>query len=856
MGDCSGKGLNLQSNHTMSDLSKFYERAEKNLQKGKPEAALEAYLAALEQEPRDERAREAAADIYMTLNQQQKAGDLLADLLSDYVEEHNGARAIPIFKRLARTGKPVPETLEKLGQIVEKINRKEAQEAYDLAVRQYHSQGKLTEAVQVLGRLVTLDPRPDTIRRLAETAEKAGDYKTAADAYLNHALTMQKAGFDPSESYERAYELDPENLAACLGYGRVLLNTGRAAEAITLLAPVANYPSAPVEAREPYALALVAAGRTLEAEPFIWDIFERNPQERLQTLIRVIIALVDADLSAKAIALARKLDDFQRKAGKRREFIAQMKELSDASPRPADFLEYMAELYNSANREGDYCRTLIQLFEIYFAEEKFVRAGDALDRAVEVDAYEEGHHERLAMLRGKIDPNRFNVISMRLGTAPMPESQKEETSDVPTQLEDLVLQGEIFLQYSMRAKALECVQRIFKQFPHEEETDERVQRLYANAGFVPRYTDSAPGVSTTTSTTETEPAEEVNDFTLAAEVNRNIARQSNVKSVLSAAVNDIGRNWSASRCIAGLCSPGKPPAAVLEYCAPGVKRSEVTAVVKLIMGMQQVCSGREGLLAIPDVNAAPELTSLRDVLAAQDVRSLLAVPLLDGDEQVGILILGQSGPREWRSGELAVMSTIAGQMVMAINSAKLRSLVRTLAITDEHSGLLKRSSYLDILLSEVRRAVLQESHLTVLLLNFGRASTLVREIGEQGIERMMQEAGQVICSHVRQNDVAIRYDLTEIVLVLADTTERNAMLALEKLRKVLKQVNIPVREQPVTVTGGIAEALLVAEFDPVDIVTEVINRVERALKLSLSEKPGSMLALSAEHVPAAAGTDF
>ena len=55
------------------------------------------------------------------------------------------------------------------------------------------------------------------------------------------------------------------------------MHNGRPAEAIELLQPLATYPSSPEEAREPYALALLAVGRVEEAEPFAWGLFERNP---------------------------------------------------------------------------------------------------------------------------------------------------------------------------------------------------------------------------------------------------------------------------------------------------------------------------------------------------------------------------------------------------------------------------------------------------------------------------------------------------------------------------------------------------------------------------------------------------
>src|SRR5215510_4085367 len=95
------------------------------------------------------------------------------------------------------------------------------------------------------------------------------------------------------------------------------------------------------------------------------------------------------------------------------------------------------------------------------------------------------------------------------------------------------------------------------------------------------------------------------------------------------------------------------------------------------------------------------------------------------------------------------------------------------------------------LLSEVRRSLQQKAPMTLMLLHFGKASAMVKEIGESQVEHMMQQIGQALASHIRQNDVAVRYDLTTIALVLADTTEKNAFLVVDKMRKVLASTKIP-----------------------------------------------------------------
>src|SRR5690349_24528022 len=89
-------------------------------------------------------------------------------------------------------------------------------------------------------------------------------------------------------------------------------------------------------------------------------------------------------------------------------------------------------------------------------------SAECLDRAADVDVYEPGHQKRLEMLRGKIDENRFRVIASRFTSMAKPaEPVKTEGPTLgAAALQDLMLQAEILVQYGMRSKAIERLQRI------------------------------------------------------------------------------------------------------------------------------------------------------------------------------------------------------------------------------------------------------------------------------------------------------------------------------------------------------------------------------------------------------------
>jgi diguanylate cyclase (GGDEF)-like protein len=855
----------------MADISKRLDKAEKYLQKSKPEAALEEYLGILDEDPKNDQVRQTAADLCLALGRSNEAAALLSHLFDQEIQAGDGAKGIVTYRKLAKIAIPTPTQTFHYARLAEKKDKREALEAYETALAGFERQRKAVQALAAAKRIVELSPTKENLERAGEKASLLGEAAVAAANFVQLGrLREEESPGSGFTWFERAYNLDPNNLEAVLLYARGLFSRNALPQCIKVLQPAVTVLKNTPEIRELYAHALMAARRPAEAEPFAWELFTKDPRqlEEMTSLVGVYLDIGDAQ---GAVDLARKIDEHESRAGRQREFLTAIYEVSSKRLPSLAFVEYLARLLNQSNREHEYSQTLLKLFQAQFAAGHFAQAGETLDRAAELDPYEPGHGKRLEILRGKIDPNQFNRIARRFQTpggtaqpeqapAPSPTPAVETQESEPTVLEDFILQAEIYLQYGMRSKALERLERVSKLFPHEETKNEKLRNLYITAGFTPAYAAAAPAPKATAAApnpaapktqTPAPPRDDesaVDNFARVTEITRNIYRQGSVKAVLHSAVNDVGRHFNASRCVAGLCTLGKPPSAALEYCAPGIKQSDVMSIVKLIALTQQLAV--HGPVSIAKAREARELETVRETIQALAIEALLAVPLLDAGEQSGILILEQCAPRQWQQTDVVVLRTIAEQMALAVSNARLRTLMKTLAVTDEKSGLLKRSSYLDVLLSEVKRSLQQQTALTVMLLHFGRASALVKEIGEANVESLMQQIGQNLSSHIRQNDVAVRYDMTTIALVLSDTNEKTSFLVVDKMRKVLATTRIPTTERTLPISAGIAEAVLLEKFDAADIVTEVINRVENALELARSEGGNKAHSLAATLQPA------
>lgn len=840
-----------------AEISKRVERAEKLLQKGKPAEALDEYMQVLEAEPANDTICQMAADLSLSLQRVPQAVKLLGAMFERQVQAGDGTRASLTYKKLARFVNPTWEQKVRFGELLEQNNRKLAVETYENALQELTKQGRKQDSLNVLQRILKLDSNQKNLLRFAELSSELGDGKSAAPAFLKVAELTKAAGGDPAQWVERAYGEDPSDPQIALAYGKGLLDQGQVGAAIFVLESQVNAGNASDVIRETYGSALLAASRLNDAEPVLWQLFEENPVGT-EKIARLIGLFIDAQQDADAVALARKLEQYQRRKGDRRAFLALMQDIVNAHRPSADVLEFMSEQFNASNRETDYCQTLLKLFDLHCSLGNYEKAAESLDRAAEVDAYEPGHHKRLEMLKGKIDENRYKLIASRFSNMTdtgMAPARTDENLLGAAALQDLMLQAEILVQYGMRSKAMERLQRIQELFPHEEERNHALQQLYLSAGMAPHYASEStpvPAQPVPVPVPVAPPAQsDVSSFARVAEITRKLYRQGNADAVMTTAANEIGAQWKVSRCVVATCKPGLRPTSVMEYCGEGIKPSDQSALAKVVAIVQDQAIARGGSLTVSSVQTASELQAVRDACQQLSIASLSALALTDGTEPVGVLLLMHSMPLAWNSNDVLVLKTICEQIVIALNNAGLRRLVKSLSVTDERSGLLKRASYLDLLMAETKRNLQQSTRLSVLLIRLGDKVAMLKEFGEAAVEGLMQQVGRLFAANIRQNDLAFRYETTTIAIVLGETSEKEGILAAEKLQRLSTQVTLPEKPEPVPFNAGLAEAVIRTEYDPVDIVTEVVNRADQALGAAIGQGAGKIVAQAAAVAAAA-----
>src|SRR5712691_7861949 len=818
-----------------ADISKHLDRAKRFLEKNRVEDAIEAYLAVLDEAPQHQEATQALGDLYARQDKPERAAVYYGVLFDLLVEPKDETKAVAIYNRFLRAGygHQPPERIARYAFLLQRQNHAdEAIQHYTHAAERFAAAGREEDALFCWERIAQLDPENLARQlRLAEAAERMGKNALAARAFLRTGQLASASGAaaDALHLLGRAHKLAPQERSVALLYAQANLQAGNAVRAASLLEAFASTES-DATFLGTYGDALMRSGR-LELARDVLDKLSREKSEGTTELFELADRYVAAGQDQKATELLLTLKR-RMFAGKRQnDFVALMDGIGSKYPHSQTILEFWASIHSELNRESQYFEVLIKLFDVYLTSGNIARAAESLERLVDIDAYDYRNQERPELLRGRVDDAFLKRVGSRLtkgGTStparathtapaqnvPGPPPTSEEGRHVQA-LEDLIVQTEIFLQYSLQNKALERLQKIAAMYPGEEERNARLSNLYQMANWWPQ---GAPKPKKELPVAHAEPvaespaaalagktgvytAETLRDLSKISEINQKIFRQQTPRAMLNSTVHEVGTYLRATRALAVVGAPGRPPEMAAEFCAPDVKPAPGAQVVLLLAHMEKAEPDELGGLIVEATKGS--------ILSELGLGTALGVVMADKETQMpaGMLVIAHAGAHKWRPNEVYFLQAIGDQMLMSVTHTRLRSLVRRMGVSDERSGLLSRSSYQNCLLTEADRARTQGTPLSLAILQIDRGAEILRQQGESPLERFLEQPARSLQPIVRQNDVAVKYTSWSLAFILPDTTLAGAQNLADKLRRAASGLRPPWDSTQITLTAGIVEAV-------------------------------------------------
>ena len=830
------------------DIIKQLDRAKRYVEKNQFEDAIQAYQSVLSAAPNHLESIQALGDLHTRQNQSDRAAFYYGMLFDRFTAPREEPKALALYTRFLKSHQQPPERVARYALLLQKQNRaEESIEQFMAAALAFELSGKGEDALTCFVRIAQLDPENrDRHIAVAELAERLGNAAAAARGYLRAGQLTAGDDAEALRLFARAQELLPHDRSAALLYAQGLLRSGDAAAAAALLMPLA-VTETDATFLETYAESLMRSGRLDDARTILEHMTNQGAGSA-EKFFALAHEYMRAGQEKGAVDLLGRVKKSMLAARRESEFASAVDQFIEAYPKSLGLAEFSAAMYSELNRETKYFDALVRLFDLRLANDQLPGACETLERLVDIDPYDSRNQQRMDLIQGRADDAVLSRLKSRLagaathGTQTPSQERSRGKSSEPSSvllqdvragqtLEDLLVQAEIFVQYSLQSKAVERLQKIVELFPGEEDRNERLQSLFEAAHWWPQEDESRSKpegrerVAEDAATRNVAYAPEtLRDLAKISEINQNVFRQMSPRAMLSVAVNEVGNYLRATRCLAVVGVPGQPPQMASEFCASGTEASAGGSIVRLIGQIERAVPDALGGMPL-DAAASPALKEM-------GLETVLGVQLTDPETQTpaGMLIAGFSAPHTWKPNETYFLQSIGDQMLLCVHHTRLRSLVRTMAVADEKTGLLARSSYMDCLLHESQRARKQGVPFALALLQVDGGPDLLRQQGEAPFEQYMEHLGRAVQGVVRQTDLAVKYTSWALAFILPDTPLSGARILAEKLKKAGGNLRAPWDGAHVTLSVAIAEAIARQDFDNEDIVTDLINRAEAGLE--------------------------
>ena len=216
---------------------------------------------------------------------------------------------------------------------------------------------------------------------------------------------------------------------------------------------------------------------------------------------------------------------------------------------------------------------------------------------------------------------------------------------------------------------------------------------------------------------------------------------------------------------------------------------------------------------------------ISEILSDKSTKSVISIPLTVFEKPFGIF--GVFSSREdVADSEFDFLSTFAQQIELAITIAELFEKVKSQAVTDGLTGLYNRRYFEEYLQKEVVRAKRINQPFSIIGLDLDYLKKINDAYGHSFGDLAIKSIANVLKSNARSIDTAARMGGEEFNIILPGVTSSGAMIAAERLRKAIEDVEIDT-------VGHITASVGVATFlEHSDSIDEILEMTDQAMYLS------------------------
>jgi diguanylate cyclase (GGDEF)-like protein len=201
----------------------------------------------------------------------------------------------------------------------------------------------------------------------------------------------------------------------------------------------------------------------------------------------------------------------------------------------------------------------------------------------------------------------------------------------------------------------------------------------------------------------------------------------------------------------------------------------------------------------------------------------LAFPLRVGNSDFGMLVIASEN---FEADQVETVASLAAQVVVALENARLHRMVERQAMVDSLTGLANRRSLEESLRSELARAARFADTVSVVLADLDDFKQVNDRYGHAAGDEVLKAFATALRKTVRESDVAGRWGGEEFALVLPGTDAPGGARLAERARAAIEASRV---EMPNGDLISVTASFGVAAFPESREISEILEAADAAL---------------------------
>jgi tetratricopeptide (TPR) repeat protein len=386
--------------------AKALRQAEKHVQQGKINAAIEDYTKIAEFDPSDLTVVNTLGDLLVRAGRVEEAILNFQKIAESYRENGFTLKAIAMFKKISKLNPQNVDVSLKLASLYSQQGLLvEARQQYLLVADAYARGGKTQKALDVYQKIADLDPENTSVRiKLAETYLRENMREQAHDAYIAAGTELiRKNRVDQGlDACLQALAVNPESKVGLSAVSEAYIHRGEPKRAIDLLIEAFDKNPGDVDLITILGKTYLAAGMMDEAESTFMSLVQLD-KSRFEYVLDVGRFFADhgqLDRAAEQLDACVDILISRREEDRAIDFLHQ---LLDKDVNHVASLQRLADIYQRIREDHNLVNTLESLVEAAVRSGKTPEAIEALKQLVRLEPENPAHRQRLQSLGVKTE---------------------------------------------------------------------------------------------------------------------------------------------------------------------------------------------------------------------------------------------------------------------------------------------------------------------------------------------------------------------------------------------------------------------------------------------------------------------